>query len=382
MKKCCLIAALLPLCMAAETSAQNVGIGTLSPTRAKVELHGMVGNTTGIFGADVNGIGLVANYPQLAYNGYFNGTHKYINNGYTARHYLNPLTGQAGIEMCGSGLKDATVTGTKAAITFAPNGRVGIGQNPGFNAQLNVARDAGMDCTAFFSAPQWSAFNYGTSEYTAIRGPANLTTLNLNYYAQNSKIVLGAEGNFLGINSAGPVYPLEIRAPDFCIGLMRIASLNQWIMTVSQYYLKLYFRETTANNTINQLGSFDYNTGQYYASSDRRMKKQVEPMPAMLDKLMSLKAYRYEMKYNNPGHDETFGLMAQEVKEIFPSLVHVTQNAHTGYKDINDVHTLNYSGLAPILIKALQEQQAQLSALEERTARLEKAKAAVQHVDK
>jgi hypothetical protein len=374
MKKCYLIAALLPLFMAANISAQNVGIGTLSPTRAKIELNGMVGNTTAIFGADANGIGLVSSWPHLQYNGYFNGGHRYINNGFVVGQFLDGGNGTLGFDMSASGVKDALVTGTKNAIRFASNGRVGIGQNPGFTAQLNVARDPGMDCTAFFSAPQWSAFNYGPTEYTAIRGSANLTKLNLNYYAQNSKIVMGAEGNFLGINSAGPVYPLEIRAPDFCIGLMRLGSDNQWIMTVSQYYFKLFFRASTSNNTINQLGSFDYNTGQYSASSDSRIKKQVEPLPPTLEKLLKLKAYRYEMKYNNPNHDETIGLIAQEVKAIFPALVHVTQNANTGYKDINDVHTLSYSGLAPIVIKALQEQQAQLAALEERTARLEKTK--------
>ena len=372
MQKYYLLAVLLSLVITTTTSGQNVGIGTLSPTRAKVELNGMVGNTTAIFGSDANGIGLVSGWANLRYNGYYNGGYRYINNGFVAGQYLDGGNGTLGIDISASGLKDALVTGTKNAIRFASNGRVGIGQNPGFTAQLDVARDAGKDCTAFFSAPQWSAFNYGASEYTAIRGSGNGTTLNLNYYPQNSRIVMGVDGTFLGINSGGPVYPLEIRSPDFNIGLMRMGSLNQWIMSVNQYYFKLFFRSTTANNTINQLGAFDYNTGQYSASSDSRVKKQVEPLPTMLDKLMSLKAYRYEMRYNNPNHDETFGLIAQEVKEVFPSLVHVTQNANTGYKDIKDVHTLNYSGLAPIIIKALQEQQAQLAALEERTARLEK----------
>jgi hypothetical protein len=358
----------ITLALSTSLTAQNIGIGTTTPTRAKLELNGMEGNTTGIFGSDANGIGLVASWPYLSYNGYYNAGHKYINNGFNARQYLNPGTGQAGFEICGTGVKDALVTGAKAALTFAPNGRVGIGQNSGFNAQLNVARDPGMDCTAFFSAPQWSAFNYGPTEYTAIRGSANLTSVYLNYYAQNSKIVMGVEGSSVGINSAAPVYPLEMYSPDFCIALMRMGSLNQWIMTVSQYYFKFFFRSTTANNAIVQLGVFDYDDGDYHASSDSRIKKEIEPLPPTLEKLLKLKAFRYEMKYNNPHHEETFGLIAQEVKEIFPSLVHVTQNA----KDIPDVHTMNYSGLAPFVIKGLQEQQAQLADLEKRMNRMEK----------
>jgi hypothetical protein len=372
MLKYYLPALLFPLCLTSQLTAQNTGIGISNPARAKLELNGMVGNTTAIFGAEANGIGLVSSWPYLEYNGYFNGAHKYINNGYAASQYLNPGTGQFVIDMSASGVKDAVLSGTKPTISFASNGRMGIGLAPTYNAQLNVFRDAGKDCSAFFSGTQWSAFNYGTTEYTAIRNPTFQGDLYLNYYAQNSKIVLGAGSSMVGVNWGSPVYPLEIHSPDFGLALMRYGNLNHWIISVNQYYLKLFFRSTTANNTINQLGAFDYNTGQYSASSDSRVKKLVEPLPGMLGKLMSLKAYRYEMLYNNPSRDETFGLIAQDVKAVFPSLVHVTQNANTGYKGIKDLHTMNYSGLAPIIIKALQEQQAQLAELEKRTANLEK----------
>lgn len=367
-----LISSLVFTAITANLPGQNVGIGTSTPARAKLELNGMAGNTSAIFGASANGIGLGVNWPNVEFNAYYNGGYRYIGNGFAMLQYLSPDNGRMVFEPYAGGIKDALVTGQRAALAIVANGRVGIGVIPNFNAQLNVGRDAGKDASAFFSAPQWSAFNYGPSEYTAIRSGANLTKLYLNYYAQNSKIVIGVDGSKVGINSAGPVYPLEIRAPDFAIALMRLGSLNQWIITVSQYYLKLFFRSTTANNTINQLGSFDYSTGSYYASSDRRLKKQIEPLPPTLQKIMQLQPYSYAMKYNNPNHLQTIGLMAQEVKEVFPSLVHVTQNANTGYENIQDVHTMNYSGLAPIVIKALQEQQVQLAQLEERASRLEK----------
>jgi hypothetical protein len=355
-------------------AAQNVGIGMNTPTRAKLELNGWVGNTTAIFGGDANGVGLSASWPNVEFNSYYNGGHRYIGNGFALVQYVSPDNGSMVFEPYASGVKDALVTGQKAALAIVANGRVGIGFNSGFNAQLSVGKDADKDASAFFAAPQWSAFNYTAAEYTAIRGGEAQGKVVLNYYAQNSKIAIGVDGTKVGINSnngEAPVYPLQIYAPDFAISLMRMGSLNHWIITVSQYYLKLFFRATTANNTINQLGAFDYNTGQYSASSDRRMKKQIEPLPPMLEKIIQLQPYSYEMKYNNPNHQQTFGLIAQDVKVVFPALVHVTQNANTGYADIKDVHTLNYSGLAPMIIKALQEQQLQLSQLEERTARLE-----------
>lgn len=92
----------------------------------------------------------------------------------------------------------------------------------------------------------------------------------------------------------------------------------------------------------------------------------------MLEKLMQLKACSYEMKYNNPNHDQTFGLIAQDVKKLFPTLVHVTKDANTGYEGISDVHTIAYSGFAPVVIKALQEQDDMLKALDKKLTALEK----------
>jgi hypothetical protein len=366
-----LIPALMFTGITTNLAAQNVGIGMSSPTRAKLELNGMVGNTTAIFGAVANGIGLISSWPHVGFNAYYNQGYRYIGAGHAVLQYFTANTGDWGFEAYAEGAKDALVTGQKSALSINNLGRVGIGSGSDFNAQLTVMKDADKDCAAFFAAPQWSAFNYTASEYTAIRGGVAQGKVVLNYYAQNSKIAIGVDGTSVGINSAGPVYPLEMYAPDFCVALMRVGSLNHWIITVSQYYLKFFFRSTTANNTIIQLGAFDYNTGQYSPSSDRRVKKQIEPLPPMMQKIMQLQPYSYEMKYNNPNHDQTFGLIAQDVKEIFPSLVHATRNANTGYENIKDVHTLNYSGLAPLVIKALQEQQAQLKQLEERTGRLE-----------
>ncbi|MES2648821.1 MAG: tail fiber domain-containing protein [Bacteroidota bacterium] len=352
--------------------AQNAGIGTTQPKRATLEQIGVVGNTTAIFGADANGIGLIASWPQIDFNAYYNEGHRYMGNGYSLAQYFTANVGEWGFEPNASGSKGALVTGTRKSLAIAANGRVSIGTNPGFGAQLSVGRDVDKDASAYFAAPRASAFNYGSSEYTVITGGADQSKLYLNQLADYSRIAIGVSGSRVGINSGAPVYPLEMQAPDFCIGLMRLGSLNHWIISVNQRYLKLFFRSTTANNAITQLGVFDYTTGQYSASSDRRMKKNIKPLQGMLAKIMLLEPYSYQMKYSNPGHDETFGLIAQDVIKIFPELVHVTKNTNTGYENIKDVHTLNYSGLAPLVIKALQEQEAQLVLLEERAARLEK----------
>ncbi|MEO7265003.1 MAG: tail fiber domain-containing protein [Ferruginibacter sp.] len=371
MKYLIIIMAITVTCF--KLAAQNVGIGTTTPTRAMLEVNGMVGNTTAIFGSAGNGVGLIANSPIVDLNGYYNGGHRYLNNGYMVNTYLDASTGIMGFNAFSSGVAGALATGVRPGLTIAANGRVRIGDDPGigFNAQLTVGKDADKNCSGWFAASQPTAFNYTSAEHTYIRSGANLTNLFLNYDAQNSKIVLGGGTSNVGINWSLPVYPLEIHSPDFGIGLMRLGSLNHWLITINFNYLKLMFRSTTDNNALTQLGVFDFTTGQYSASSDRRIKKQIEPMPSVLEKLMQLNAYRYEMKYNNPNHDQTFGFIAQDVKELFPTLVHVTKDANTGYDGISDVHTVAYSGFAPIVIKALQEQQGQLLQMEEKIKQLE-----------
>lgn len=78
---------------------------------------------------------------------------------------------------------------------------------------------------------------------------------------------------------------------------------------------------------------------------------------------MKLQPVTYEMKNNDPEHQKTIGFIAQDVKEVFPELVHVINDTATGYKDITDLHTVNYSGFGILAIKAIQEQQQQIDLL-------------------
>ena len=53
----------------------NVGMGTSTPTKAKLQVNGFVGNTVGLFARSANsqGLSFVADWPGLYFNCYFNG---------------------------------------------------------------------------------------------------------------------------------------------------------------------------------------------------------------------------------------------------------------------------------------------------------------------
>jgi hypothetical protein len=114
-------------------------------------------------------------------------------------------------------------------------------------------------------------------------------------------------------------------------------------------------------------------TGSLIPASDERLKENIKTMDGALDKVLLLRPTTYDFRRDeyslmNLAKGHQFGFIAQEVKEVFPNLVH--DNVHVGYPDdkdkTNQVKTeyigLDYVSLIPVLTAAIQEQQAQIDA--------------------
>jgi len=82
-------------CMVLASSGNNVGhlgIG-VSPSKARLEVNGMVGNTVALFGGDQQGISLVASWPTVGINCYFSGGWKAIQPGWCGMIDVNQDSG-------------------------------------------------------------------------------------------------------------------------------------------------------------------------------------------------------------------------------------------------------------------------------------------------
>lgn len=104
---------------------------------------------------------------------------------------------------------------------------------------------------------------------------------------------------------------------------------------------------------LDVLGDIHY-TGSLIDVSDRRLKTDIAPLAdsgSMLERIRNIDTYRFRMKADEEGHIE-FGVMAQDLKEIFPELVVTNTSTPEGYMSVN------YLGLIAPLIAAVQEQQA------------------------
>jgi hypothetical protein len=123
-------------------------------------------------------------------------------------------------------------------------------------------------------------------------------------------------------------------------------------------------------------------TGQYLHTSDRKLKKNITPMGGVVDKLMKLAPSDYfyrtdEFKMNLPKNAQ-HGLIAQELQTVFPELVSVQKIPAKYDSDKKLIAAeeaflgVNYTGLIPILIKGMQEQQRSIQSLQSENIQLKK----------
>ena len=110
-----------------------------------------------------------------------------------------------------------------------------------------------------------------------------------------------------------------------------------------------------------------------FSTSDARLKKNIEPVPAMLQKITALNPVTYEwndlkidqaINRENTAHlyGKKIGLIAQEVYEVFPDFVGT---------DADGNMVLSYGAFIVPMLKAIQEQQAQIEQLKQRITQLE-----------
>ena len=88
-------------------------------------------------------------------------------------------------------------------------------------------------------------------------------------------------------------------------------------------------------------------SGDVVISSDARLKSNIVSLGSTLPKLLQIDGKSYEMKGK-----QKIGVLAQEIKEVFPELVS---------EDDNEMLAVNYQGLVPVLINALKEQDAKMN---------------------
>ena len=162
----------------------------------------------------------------------------------------------------------------------------------------------------------------------------------------------------------------------------RIHLDNKWITSPGFYQLEFGADVTAdADNLYYSGSSFKrwiavYATNGTIQTSDARMKKEIKDLPYGLNEVMKLQPIIYKWKDEKLGDDNNLGFVAQDLQQVVKEVVvdHTTRfNPETQKMETtkNDVLGVKYSELIPVLVKAIQEQQEQITTLKNENASMQ-----------
>jgi hypothetical protein len=102
-------------------------------------------------------------------------------------------------------------------------------------------------------------------------------------------------------------------------------------------------------------------------SSSRRFKTDIRDMGDASGDLMRLRpvTFRYQKPFADGSQPIQYGLIAEEVAEVFPDLVARSADGQ--------IETVKYQLLDPLLLNEVQRQQAEIRALQEQLNQIETA---------
>jgi hypothetical protein len=299
---------------------------------------------------------------------------------------------------CIKGIMDGTGNNSGGYITFETkadagsraermrinsSGNVGIGATSITNNKLLVkaAHVSGgavvglQTDQAAAGSPIYLGFFNSSNTRIAYVGPDTATNFQV-VAAENVPMIFGTnDTERMRITSAGEllVGTTSLSGARVMISATAVGGrtlyLNKGTGDTTDYFI---VADTTTANRFLVLGSGNVqNTNNSYgAISDVKLKENIVDATPKLEDLCKVKVRNYNLKFD-PDHKQ-IGVVAQELEQVFAGLVEETKDID---KDGNDLGTttksVKYSVFVPMLIKAVQEQQALIENLTTRLNALE-----------
>jgi len=116
-------------------------------------------------------------------------------------------------------------------------------------------------------------------------------------------------------------------------------------------------------------GDCENSNNSYGALSDVKLKENIVDTTPKLADLMKVQVRNYNLIGTT---DKQIGVVAQELEQIFPNMIKESPDTNNEGEETGETtKSVKYSVFVPILIKALQEQQETITALEARITALE-----------
>lgn len=251
--------------------------------------------------------------------------------------------------------------------TTSPSTRMQLGDGSSGQLKFRIHRGSGTDYTDYF--------NETGSTIVDTVGGGNFILK----FSGTERMRIDSSGNLLvGTTTASNKFVVSGNTGGTAVAQIinstssgNVISLASTLQSNGNNTSSAHFQGSTAG--VGNWYLFGNGTTSY--SSDQRLKKNIETTrDGYLEDLCQLRVVKYNWKNDEEGKPKELGLIAQEVEQVFPSLVQddlnpISQDDPTLYKQ------LKQSVLPFMLLKAIQELSAKNDELEARIAALEGAQA-------
>jgi hypothetical protein len=265
-----------------------------------------------------------------------------------------------------------TSAGNVGIGTTSPNsyaGQTALTINNGGVARVDLDISDTIVGTLISESTYVGLFSQGAS--TTLRFGTNNT----------ERMRITSSGN-VGIGTSSPDSKLRV---DDTVNQTILAGVNS-NASFSTNGVFLQLSRNTTNNSFYAMSYYNAGAGSYkfrvadsgnvtntnnsYGSiSDEKLKENIVDATPKLEKLKQVRIVNFNFIDDN---QKQIGVIAQELENIFPSMVEESPDKDEDGKDLNTTtKQVKYSVFVPILIKALQEQQTKIEQLEARITALE-----------
>ena len=242
-----------------------------------------------------------------------------------------------------------SITSLATSGTISSVGNVVIGSSGGGDATLSIrgaASTTGIDLTTDDRYAELRVIRNSRAsiDKDIYLGLGSGTNSSIHLYSNNVETAKILNGNALDIGGRG-YYIVGSTTGGYYIGdAIQTARWN-----IYNAYYRLNLGQSDPGGTYNYRGSFESATGVYSSVSDKNLKKDIQPIHYGLEDVLKLKPVSYLMKsHNNETDKRNLGFIAQDIEDIICEVVNVPLTE-------NDVYSLQYSSIIPILTKAIQE---------------------------
>ena len=131
------------------------------------------------------------------------------------------------------------------------------------------------------------------------------------------------------------------------LNLQNPGSAGDWTFFPTKYSDPFITQDRFTLYLDNILVGFFRSDGSWFAASDRRLKKSIQPIAeSETGKLLKLRPKRYRLRRSSTNRTNV-GFIAQQLEKLYPDLVQKQEG--------NPHKSINYYGLLPYLIKGMQE---------------------------